>query len=172
MLKLGPGWLCQPKSPPGPTRLSVTMTVESPFVRKSIFQSPVLMLRFVAGRTPEPIAVLVTPLAGVARVTPVKAAAPRTATSSARLSRSDIGKFSFEGWSSRASAEELLALWPTYGDGRRAPTVPAGICGGCWHPPASVRIGTGLVRLAGSELHDQLRERLDVDGLGDGPCEA
>jgi len=43
------------------------------------------------------MAVLVTPLAGVARVTPVKAATPRTPTSSARLSRFDIGKISFEG---------------------------------------------------------------------------
>ena len=39
------------------------MTSESPFVRRSIFQSPVLMLRFVGGRLPAPIAVLVTSLA-------------------------------------------------------------------------------------------------------------
>jgi len=31
-LKLGPGWLCHPKEPPGATRFSVTMTSESPFV--------------------------------------------------------------------------------------------------------------------------------------------
>src|SRR5207247_761876 len=146
MLRLGPGWLCQPKFPPGATRLSVVMTSVSPFVRRLSFQSPVLRLTSTGGRLPTPIVVLVTPLAGVARVTPANAATPSTATSRARLSRFDIGKISFGHWWSRVSADELRPLCErTRTSSARLPCLPAH-GRGCWHPAGEGCSGPGLFR--------------------------
>src|SRR5437773_6702185 len=167
MLKLGPGWLCQPKLPPGTTRLSVVMTSVSPFVRRLSFQSPVLRLTSTGGRLPTPIVVLVTPLAGVARVTPANAATPSTATSRARLSRFDIGKISFgHGWS-RVSADELRPLCErTRTSSARLPCLPAH-GRGCWHPAGEGCSGPGLFRAARAERSNHLGKCVGVDGLDD-----
>src|SRR5436309_7416338 len=90
MLKLGPGWLCHPNDPPGARRLSTTLTSESPLVRRSSFQAPVLMLTSVAGRLPAAIGVFVTPTPAVASATPAATAEPARATTRAATSRLDV----------------------------------------------------------------------------------
>src|SRR6476469_9173702 len=125
---LGPRWLCHPKVPPGVRRFSTTLTSESPFVLRSSFQSPVLMLTLTGPRLPAANGVEVSPPMGAPSVTLAKAATATNASTIEMTIRLDMGLAPRrDGGGSRS------ALRPTYEGVDRAPTVPACLRRGCWH---------------------------------------
>src|SRR5262245_19959788 len=81
--KLGPGWLCQPKLPPGAILLDRTWMSVAPVVFISAVHAPILPFVSMEPNFPIPKIVGWTPKGGVANTVPAYTAAPRAAASEA-----------------------------------------------------------------------------------------
>src|SRR5438552_1642429 len=76
--KLGPGWLCQPKVPPGAILFSRTWMSVAPVVVICALHAPILPFVSMAPNLPIPNTVGFTPEGGVASTAPAYTAVPRT----------------------------------------------------------------------------------------------
>src|SRR5215211_169844 len=87
MTRLGPGWLCQPKVPPGAIVFCSTWRSEAPLVLSLAFQAPVLTWVSIASKRPVAMGMVVTPEGGVACAGRMISAAPMSAPAAAMAVR-------------------------------------------------------------------------------------